>query len=343
LAPYQEPVVNERSGSVAIAGAANRFVVDSVINGLDVYELDSGRWMANFNTGKPPIQYPNGVAFADRLNAVVCGSDHGAVYVFDMQSGARKKVLRHGGEGVQTVTVRDMFQGTSIILTVLQTHDTNDASIIVSASTSTPGKRSICVWKRKLTVVTPTRARRSGSEEFVRFVMLVIIVAFMYQNVGMNVSFFFSPIQYFHQRAQLQEQLPRWKTSTKEVWNIFRNPDVITAEHIRATIREINERMQGTQREAAEEFYMDELERKMKRHWERSERETREQEMLARERWEEVRQERDRRLAEAEKKVGEMWERQCHYVPWREGEDGDGQCREGQDPQGQVNETRDGN
>jgi hypothetical protein len=84
----------------------NDFVVDTVANGFSLYQLDNASWKRNFPTGTPSRKLPKQVAFGEDSNVVVGGSDHGAIYVFDRETGSPLHVLRHGDGGmVQTVTV----------------------------------------------------------------------------------------------------------------------------------------------------------------------------------------------------------------------------------------------
>jgi hypothetical protein len=102
-------VLITRSGSVAVSPSRNQFVVDGVTNGFDLYQLDSGRWKRNFPTGAPTVKVPKQVTFGEDFRAVVGGSDHGAVYVFDRKKGVQLHVLWHAEKGlVQTVTVCDL-------------------------------------------------------------------------------------------------------------------------------------------------------------------------------------------------------------------------------------------
>lgn len=81
-------------------------VVDSGFSGFNLHKLDDGTFIRNFPTGVPIKNVAKQVAFAENANMVVGGSDHGAVYVFDRESGKTSQVLRHSAKSfVQTVTV----------------------------------------------------------------------------------------------------------------------------------------------------------------------------------------------------------------------------------------------
>lgn len=88
-------------------------MVDNVGSGFDVWNLNGGTHQRTFPTGKPTRFLPRQVGFADDAKAIVGGSDHGAVYVFDRKTGAPLDVLRHAQHGlVQTIAVRVLTTST---------------------------------------------------------------------------------------------------------------------------------------------------------------------------------------------------------------------------------------
>ena len=82
-------------------------VIDNVNNGFDMYKIDSGNFVRTLVTRAPIKTYPKGVAFVNHAQAVVGGSDHGHVYIFERKSGRMITTLKHGKdeEGVQTIGV----------------------------------------------------------------------------------------------------------------------------------------------------------------------------------------------------------------------------------------------
>jgi len=81
-------------------------VVDNVGNGFDLYKMDSGLFVRTLPTKAPIRTYPRGVAFADNTQAVIGGSDHGQVYIFDRRSGKVLERLKHSRTGgVETLAV----------------------------------------------------------------------------------------------------------------------------------------------------------------------------------------------------------------------------------------------
>jgi hypothetical protein len=81
-------------------------VIDNVSNGFDIYRLDSGQFIRTLVTREPIRTYPKGVAFANYCQAIVAGSDHGIVYIFERKSGRIFGKLAHArNDGVQTIEV----------------------------------------------------------------------------------------------------------------------------------------------------------------------------------------------------------------------------------------------
>ncbi|KAF9523948.1 WD40-repeat-containing domain protein [Crepidotus variabilis] len=93
-------------GNAAINSNHRLCVIDNVGNGFDLYKLDTSNFVRTFVTKEPIKTYPKGVAFAHRGHAVVGGSDHGCVYIFDRRSGNVLHMLKHAQDGgVQTIAV----------------------------------------------------------------------------------------------------------------------------------------------------------------------------------------------------------------------------------------------
>lgn len=95
------------SGNAAIDLKHRTFIVDNVSNGFDLYKLDTGHFLRTLVTKDPIKTYPKGVAFANKCQAVVGGSDHGHVYIFERKTGKVIQTIKHARDGgVQTIAVR---------------------------------------------------------------------------------------------------------------------------------------------------------------------------------------------------------------------------------------------
>jgi hypothetical protein len=87
------------------------------MNGFNLHQLDNGAHIHNFLTGTPRKRVPKQVAFGENSKVVVGGSDHGAAYIFDRETGTTLDLIRHADRGlVQTVTVRALGLGGKILV-----------------------------------------------------------------------------------------------------------------------------------------------------------------------------------------------------------------------------------
>jgi hypothetical protein len=94
-------------GRVGVCDRRNLFVIDNYHNGFDLYKLDDCKWLRTYATDMAYVAKPKQVSFGEQGRAIVGGSDHGSVYVFDRKTGGRLDILPHAKGGmVQTITVR---------------------------------------------------------------------------------------------------------------------------------------------------------------------------------------------------------------------------------------------
>ncbi len=86
--------------------------------GSTFYRLDSGQFVRTLVTREPIRTYPKGVAFANNCQAIIGGSDHGYVYIFERKSGRLLGKLAHArNDGVQTIEVSTTHLGKTSGLT----------------------------------------------------------------------------------------------------------------------------------------------------------------------------------------------------------------------------------
>jgi len=124
-------------------------VVDNVGDGFDIYKLDSGNFMMSLSTKDPLKTYPKGVTFAAHSYAVIGGSDHGRVYIFERKTGKIIKTLKHASKGGAETIAVDHFKPIKVILiNVSQTIDNSDGSVLIATASSTATNPSpIHLWK----------------------------------------------------------------------------------------------------------------------------------------------------------------------------------------------------
>ncbi|KAJ7028750.1 hypothetical protein C8F04DRAFT_1265706 [Mycena alexandri] len=116
---------------------------------------------------------PRKVCFGEQGTTVICGSDHGCVYVFDIRSGERLATLSVGStEWVQVVT----------------TAEVDDISVIFAAQTRAMDcSEDIFVWKQAQPAV-----KMSSQGDSIAWAVKALVVlgclAFIYQNLEPVVS-----------------------------------------------------------------------------------------------------------------------------------------------------------
>jgi hypothetical protein len=94
-------------GHIAYCARRGQFVMDNAIDGFDMFQLDGGvKLLRKFITKTVDVRTPKQVVFCEEGKALVGGSDHGLVYVFDRRSGEGIDEIPHADGGmVQTVSV----------------------------------------------------------------------------------------------------------------------------------------------------------------------------------------------------------------------------------------------
>ncbi len=111
LLPFDHGL-NFKSGNAAMDEDRSLIVIDNVANGFDIYGLEQStkgskfKFVRTLEVGKPSKTYAKSVVFANGSQAVIAGSDHGKVYIFDRKSGRVLKKITHANSGgVETVSV----------------------------------------------------------------------------------------------------------------------------------------------------------------------------------------------------------------------------------------------
>ncbi|OCH84646.1 WD40 repeat-like protein [Obba rivulosa] len=156
--------LSDKIGHACIQAKQQLLVVDNNLNG-ETHQR-------TFPTGKPTCFLPRQVEFVDDARAIVGGSDHGAVYVFDRKTGAPLDVLRHAQQGlIQTIatTKRDRL------------------SLIASATSC--GTGVILVWRARKTSVSSPMWRMIPSlgamfRACMQALVLAVAITFCLQNFG---------------------------------------------------------------------------------------------------------------------------------------------------------------
>jgi len=86
-------------GHIAYCARRGQFVMDNAIDGFDMFQLDGGvKLLRKFITKTVDVRTPKQVVFCEEGKALVGGSDHGLVYVFDRRSGEGIDEIPHADD-----------------------------------------------------------------------------------------------------------------------------------------------------------------------------------------------------------------------------------------------------
>jgi hypothetical protein len=173
-------------------------VVDNASDGMDIYNLDTAEYMATFRIPKTSADvFPNTVAFADQSRAVVGGSDHGFVYVFDRKTGRVICRLKYAGKGgVETLAVSAHLATMTWVLIVCQVHDSrNDDCVLLAAASSTSSKATdIRLWRwkppKESNVATTSSAMHSFRTMLIVFAIVSLAIVITIWQVCINPLYF---------------------------------------------------------------------------------------------------------------------------------------------------------
>ncbi len=93
-------------GNVAICPVSSSYLIDNMVDGFDLYPPDRTSAAQTFKVATSK-KYVKKSVFAEKGKLVVCGSDHGSAYIFDVNLSGIPQKLNHGkgDELIQTVEV----------------------------------------------------------------------------------------------------------------------------------------------------------------------------------------------------------------------------------------------
>lgn len=167
----------QSSGNAALDLNKRLVVVDNVSDGIDIYNLDTAEYMATFLIPKTSADvFAKTVAFADQSRAVVGGSDHGIVYIFDRKTGHVIRSLKYAKKGgVETLAVSAHLATMTWVLIVCQVHDSrNDDCILLAAASSTSSKATdIRLWRWK-----PPKENNAGTTSSAMHSFRTVLIVF---------------------------------------------------------------------------------------------------------------------------------------------------------------------
>lgn len=139
-------------------------MVDNGKGGFDLHHLDSGVYIRTLFTRKPTRRVPKQAVFAEVSKGVVCGSDHGSIYVFGRKGSEPLQILQHAADAlVQTVTV----------------YEDEQLHLIAAATSEKSGEIKITLWHARsdgYMSLVRKRATNTGARNFERNLMRALMV-----------------------------------------------------------------------------------------------------------------------------------------------------------------------
>ncbi|PPR03684.1 hypothetical protein CVT24_007690 [Panaeolus cyanescens] len=160
--PRNTKSLKTRIGNIAVCERSGNVLVDNLNLGCDLYAPNKAHPHCSYSI-PAKRRFIRGAAFAEMGTMVVCGSDHGVVYVYGID-GTKiiQKLVQSGGEDR---------------VPVVQAGRSESDFMIVTGSR---GKRNdICVWKKSCSLDTKVQRlsqRRSSSSSFNVLLLLNIIL-----------------------------------------------------------------------------------------------------------------------------------------------------------------------
>ena len=93
-------------GNVSLCPQEKNILIDNMTNGFDLYSATRTTPLRSFYIETCKKYVKKGV-FGEKGGIVICGSDHGKVYIFGTNNGEPRQSLRHGKGGlIQVVEAR---------------------------------------------------------------------------------------------------------------------------------------------------------------------------------------------------------------------------------------------
>ncbi|RDB18853.1 hypothetical protein Hypma_014539 [Hypsizygus marmoreus] len=117
-------------GNAAINARRGVFCIDDPLQGVALYRLDSGARIRTYPVAVKKSSKPRQVTFAEDCSVILCGSDHGTVYVFDRRSGDVVDKLKIGNDRIQATTAVEMNE-TKFVLAAISQGNTEASDILV--------------------------------------------------------------------------------------------------------------------------------------------------------------------------------------------------------------------
>ncbi|KAM6490444.1 WD40-repeat-containing domain protein [Amanita muscaria] len=170
-------------------------LIDNLVEGFDIYVLNRPAPIRKFYV--PPQRrglYTRGVAFGEGSNTMMCGSDHGSVYIYDIKSSTQLQTLMHEeGRLVQAIGS----------ISITRKH--------LIASAVSEGRYDICIWVKPDGKSKQRSSRnRLSPASIINIILLTILIFTMF-------DFWLKMIKAgsLSVATSLQKRIAHWTMSTQ--------------------------------------------------------------------------------------------------------------------------------
>jgi WD40 repeat protein len=171
-------------GHAAINVKEDSLIIDDVSQGVAVFKLSTTDRLRTLDVPLATRRLRS-VAFHDGNSAIISGSDHGTVYVFDRRTGGVIDTINVGiKDWVQSVAVRSASTITRVTLTGPQTIERNGVPLIFigRSGTNIVGKNDVMVWE-KVSISPKEEKTRKGFREEALLILSLFSVLFVVENL----------------------------------------------------------------------------------------------------------------------------------------------------------------
>ncbi|KAL0063175.1 hypothetical protein AAF712_009969 [Marasmius tenuissimus] len=198
-------------GGAAISVKDDAFILDDASQGVALFKLSASERLKTFAVASGERRSRN-VCFHDGGRAIITGSDHGNVYVFDRRTGEVSDVIDIG--------VRDWVQS------IATTEIDGVPVIIIGRSGERIGKVQIQVWERNRTTVTVSeeepRGRPARELQWWQVVCVILSILFILQNMPTGTGHFMKEMAGPSKPLYSLEDITRDPTTL----TVFANPEI---------------------------------------------------------------------------------------------------------------------
>jgi hypothetical protein len=178
------------SGHAALNVKDDAVVIDDATQGPALFNISEFKRFKSLKIESTSRRSRN-VAFHDQGTAVVTGSDHSLVYIFDRRSGTTKDTIRvcPGEHQVQSIAVCQ-FSSFKLWTNAVKTLEYDSKSmILVGKSENDIGMNILQVWSKEVSPALRDPARKAAIvEKFGMAVVIVLAALFVVENILVSDS-----------------------------------------------------------------------------------------------------------------------------------------------------------